>query len=87
VYREKLGKYCRCVLVSVSVGGQQLSLPSSAFEGGTVVDTGTVITRLPPTVYAVLRSAFRSGMVSYGYTSALSNGILDTCNNFAGYGC
>jgi hypothetical protein len=33
--------YYFVMLTGISVGGQQLSLPTSAFEGGTVVDTGT----------------------------------------------
>ncbi|CAD6249698.1 unnamed protein product [Miscanthus lutarioriparius] len=78
--------YYVVMLTGISVGGQQLSVPASVFAGGTVVDTGTVITRLPPTAYAALRSAFRSGMASYGYPSAPPTGILDTCYNFSGYG-
>lgn len=74
------------MLTGISVGGQQLNVPASVFSGGTVVDTGTVITRLPPTAYAALRSAFRSGMAAYRYPSAPATGILDTCYNFAGYG-
>jgi hypothetical protein len=73
------------MLTGISVGGQALSVPASAFSGGTVVDTGTVVTRLPPAAYAALRSAFRSGMAAYGYPAAPPNGILDTCYNFAGY--
>ncbi|KAJ1254571.1 hypothetical protein BS78_K029400 [Paspalum vaginatum] len=77
--------YYIVMLTGISVGGQQLSVPPSVLAGGTVVDTGTVVTRLPPTAYAALRSAFRSGMDSYGYPSAPPTGILDTCYNFAGY--
>ncbi|XP_062222180.1 aspartyl protease family protein At5g10770-like isoform X2 [Phragmites australis] len=78
--------YYIVMLTGISVGGQQLSVPASVFAGGTVVDSGTVITRLPPTAYAALRSAFSSGMASYGYPAAPPNGILDTCYNFTGYG-
>uniref|UniRef100_A0A0A9DMF9 Peptidase A1 domain-containing protein n=1 Tax=Arundo donax TaxID=35708 RepID=A0A0A9DMF9_ARUDO len=74
------------MLTGISVGGQQLSVPASVFAGGMVVDSGTVVTRLPPTAYAALRSAFRSGMASYGYPAAPPTGILDTCYNFTGYG-
>jgi hypothetical protein len=76
--------YYVVMLTGISVGGQPLSVPASAFAAGTVVDTGTVITRLPPAAYAALRSAFRSGMASY--PSAPPIGILDTCYSFAGYG-
>ncbi|KAL6635035.1 hypothetical protein ACP70R_027706 [Stipagrostis hirtigluma subsp. patula] len=78
--------YYVVMLTGISVGGKQLSVPASAFAGGTVVDTGTVVTRLPPTAYAALRSAFRSGMAPYGYPAAPPTGILDTCYNLTGYG-
>ncbi|CAL5019264.1 unnamed protein product [Urochloa decumbens] len=78
--------YYIVMLTGISVGGQQLSVPPSEFAGGTVVDTGTVVTRLPPSAYAALRAAFRSGVAPYGYPPAPPNGILDTCYNFAGYG-
>lgn len=74
------------MLSGISVGGQQLGVSASVFSGGTVVDTGTVVTRLPPTAYAALRSAFRSAMAPYGYPTAPGIGILDTCYNFNGYG-
>lgn len=75
------------MLTGIGVGGQQLSgVPASAFAGGTVVDTGTVITRLPPTAYAALRAAFRAAMAPYGYPAAPATGILDTCYNFTDYG-
>ncbi|KAF8729635.1 hypothetical protein HU200_017584 [Digitaria exilis] len=77
--------YYIVMLTGISVGGEELSVPASAFAGGTVVDTGTVVTRLPPSAYAALRSAFRAGMAAYGYPSAPANGILDTCYNFSGY--
>ncbi|CAN6233683.1 unnamed protein product [Urochloa humidicola] len=78
--------YYIVMLTGISVGGQPLSVPPSAFSGGTVVDTGTVVTRLPTSAYAALRAAFRSAVAPYGYPPAPPNGILDTCYNFAGYG-
>ncbi|CAN6280167.1 unnamed protein product [Urochloa humidicola] len=78
--------YYIVMLTGISVGGQAVAVPASAFAGGTVVDTGTVVTRLPPAVYAALRAAFRSAVAPYGYPPAPPNGILDTCYNFAGYG-
>ncbi|CAM0944493.1 unnamed protein product [Alopecurus aequalis] len=74
------------MLTGISVGGQQVGgVPTSVFAGGTVVDTGTVITRLPPTAYTALRSAFRSAMTRYSYPSAPAMGILDTCYDFSRY--
>lgn len=70
--------------LGISVGGRKLSISSSVFSsGGTIIDSGTVITRLPPTAYGQLRSEFRQQMSSYKLTSALS--ILDTCYDLASY--
>ncbi|XP_021900125.1 aspartyl protease family protein At5g10770-like [Carica papaya] len=69
---------------AISVGGQKLSIPTSVFSsGGTIIDSGTVITRLPSTAYAALRNAFRQRMKAYPTAPALS--ILDTCYDFSGY--
>ncbi|KAK6927681.1 Xylanase inhibitor, C-terminal [Dillenia turbinata] len=43
--------------------------------------SGTVITRLPPTAYSALRTAFRQQMLSYPTAPVLS--ILDTCYDFS----
>ncbi|KAF3446151.1 hypothetical protein FNV43_RR11330 [Rhamnella rubrinervis] len=71
-------------LFGISVGGIKLSIPPSVFSSsGTIIDSGTVITRLPPTAYGQLRSVFRQQMSSYPSTSALS--ILDTCYDLTNY--
>ncbi|KAE9598496.1 hypothetical protein Lal_00027041 [Lupinus albus] len=71
-------------LLGINVGGTKLSLSSSTFStGGTIIDSGTVITRLPPTAYTALRTEFQKGMSRYPKASALS--ILDTCYDFSGY--
>ncbi|KAJ4978628.1 hypothetical protein NE237_009408 [Protea cynaroides] len=68
----------------IRVGGKSLSIAQSVFTtSGTIIDSGTVITRLPPAAYSALRSAFRQGMSKYPSASAYS--ILDTCYNLAGY--
>ncbi|XWS70534.1 hypothetical protein CRYUN_Cryun03dG0056000 [Craigia yunnanensis] len=65
-------------ITGINVGGQKLSISASVFTtGGAVIDSGTVITRLPPTAYAALRSAFRKQMSQYPMAQPLS--ILDTC--------
>uniref|UniRef100_A0A0D9VKC0 Peptidase A1 domain-containing protein n=1 Tax=Leersia perrieri TaxID=77586 RepID=A0A0D9VKC0_9ORYZ len=78
--------YYMVMLAGISVGGQQLGIDASVFASGAVVDTGTVVTRLPPTAYAALRSAFRAAMAPYGYPTAPATGILDTCYDFSRYG-
>lgn len=71
-------------VVGISVGGQQLPIPANVFQtAGTLVDSGTVISRFPPAAYAALRSAFREQMSTYPTAPALS--LLDTCYNFTGY--
>ncbi|KAJ4980142.1 hypothetical protein NE237_010922 [Protea cynaroides] len=71
-------------ITGISVGGKSLSIAQSVFTtSGTIIDSGTVITRLPPAAYSALRSAFRQAMSKYPSASAYS--ILDTCYNLAGY--
>ncbi|CAN6274648.1 unnamed protein product [Urochloa humidicola] len=69
-------------LQAIKVGGTQLNIPTSAFSAGSIMDSGTVITRLPRTAYSALSSAFKAGMKKY--RSAPASGILDTCFNFNG---
>ncbi|KAG8636431.1 aspartyl protease family protein At5g10770 isoform X2 [Manihot esculenta] len=68
----------------ISVGGSKLSISQSVFStAGAIIDSGTVITRLPPAAYSALRSAFRQLMTKYPTAPALS--ILDTCYDFTNY--
>nr|DAD24981.1 TPA_asm: hypothetical protein HUJ06_026445 [Nelumbo nucifera] len=67
-------------LIGISVGGRNLSIPPSVFKSpGTIIDSGTTLTYLPPSVYAALRSAFRQGMTNYPPAPPLSPDELDTC--------
>ncbi|KAK3210674.1 hypothetical protein Dsin_015380 [Dipteronia sinensis] len=71
-------------VTGISVGGQKLSIPSSVFSSsGTIIDSGTIITRLPPTAYSSLKSAFQQQMSQYPTAPPLS--ILDTCYDFSKY--
>ncbi|KAL1195000.1 Aspartyl protease family protein [Cardamine amara subsp. amara] len=71
-------------IVGITVGGQKLAIPSTVFSTpGALIDSGTVITRLPPKAYAALRNAFKAKMSKYPTTSAVS--ILDTCFDLSGY--
>ncbi|RCV12179.1 hypothetical protein SETIT_2G249000v2 [Setaria italica] len=71
-------------LVGIKVAGRELEIPPAVFAaGGTIIDTGTVISRLPPRAYAALRSAFVRSMAAYRRAPALS--LLDTCYNFTGH--
>ncbi|KAF5190204.1 Aspartyl protease family protein [Thalictrum thalictroides] len=71
-------------LVGISVGGKKLAISASVFaSSGTIIDSGTVISRLPRTAYTSLQSAFKQFMSSYRSAKPLS--ILDTCFNLTGY--
>ncbi|KAL3566031.1 hypothetical protein D5086_031446 [Populus alba] len=70
-------------ITGLSVGGRKLSIDESAFSAGTVIDSGTVITRLPSTAYSELSSAFQNLMTAYPSTSGYS--IFDTCYDFSKY--
>jgi hypothetical protein len=68
----------------ISVGGKKLAISASVFStAGAIIDSGTVITRLPPAAYSALRASFRNLMSKYPMTKALS--ILDTCYDFSSY--
>ncbi|KAF0935630.1 hypothetical protein E2562_035082 [Oryza meyeriana var. granulata] len=69
-------------LQDIAVGGKQLGLSPTVFSAGSVVDSGTIITRLPPTAYSALSSAFKDGMKQY--RPAPPRSILDTCFDFTG---
>ncbi|WVZ81350.1 hypothetical protein U9M48_028737 [Paspalum notatum var. saurae] len=69
-------------LTGIAVGGKQIHVPPSAFSGGMILDSGTVVTQLQHTAYTALQAAFRKAMAAY---PLLPNGDLDTCYNFTGY--
>ncbi|XP_030531996.1 aspartyl protease family protein At5g10770-like [Rhodamnia argentea] len=75
-------QFYRISIEGISVGGNRLSIPSTVFSsGGAIIDSGTVITRLPPTAYSALRDAFRTAMANYTKAPAFS--LFDTCYDFS----
>ncbi|KAK1550039.1 hypothetical protein Q3G72_012662 [Acer saccharum] len=71
-------------VTGITVGGKKLPISASIFStSGTIIDSGTVITRLPPTAYSSLNSTFRQLMSQYPTAPAVS--ILDTCYDFSKY--
>ncbi|XP_062222174.1 aspartyl protease family protein At5g10770-like [Phragmites australis] len=65
-------------LTGITVAGKSLSVSSSAYSSlPTIIDSGTVITRLPTSVYSALSKALASAMKGTPRASAFS--ILDTC--------
>ncbi|KAF5743377.1 Eukaryotic aspartyl protease family protein putative isoform 4 [Tripterygium wilfordii] len=79
-----VGSFYGIDFTAISVGGRKLSISSSVFStAGAIIDSGTVITRLPPAAYSALRTAFRQMMSKYPMAEALS--ILDTCYDLSKY--
>ncbi|PIN13915.1 Aspartyl protease [Handroanthus impetiginosus] len=71
-------------ILSITVGGHQLPIEQSVFKtSGCIIDSGTVITRLPPAAYATMRIEFRKQMSKYKIAPAFE--ILDTCYDLSGY--
>ncbi|KAK1301977.1 Protein ASPARTIC PROTEASE IN GUARD CELL 1 [Acorus calamus] len=75
-------------MTGMSVGGEVLSIPASAFEmdeageGGVIVDSGTAVTRLPVEAYGSLREAFKKG--TGGLPAAEGVALFDTCYDLSG---
>lgn len=65
-------------MTGIKVAGKPLSVSSSAYSSlPTIIDSGTVITRLPTGVYSALSKAVAGAMKGTPRASAFS--ILDTC--------
>ncbi|TVU11521.1 hypothetical protein EJB05_45112, partial [Eragrostis curvula] len=71
-------------LAGIQRRGKQLDIPPAVFSKGMIIDSGTVVTGLPATAYAALRTAFRSAMSAYPRLPPNPDG-LDTCYNFTGF--
>ncbi|XP_028768624.1 aspartyl protease family protein At5g10770 [Neltuma alba] len=67
----------------ITLAGVKLPIAASTFSPGTIIDSGTVITRLPPAAYGPLRDAFRKAMSKYPKADPVS--ILDTCYDLSKY--
>ena len=64
-------------LIGISVGGHPLKIATTVFKYGTIIDSGTVVTRLPPLAYSALRKTFRRTMLKYSMVGSVD--LLDTC--------
>ncbi|KAL6141141.1 hypothetical protein ACLB2K_059432 [Fragaria x ananassa] len=69
-------------LTGISIGGVALQVPSFA-SGGILIDSGTVISRLPPSVFKAIKAEFLKQFS--GYPPAPGFSILDTCFNLSSY--
>jgi hypothetical protein len=72
-------------LTAITVAGRRLDVPQSVFSAGSVMDSGKIITTLPPTAYHALRAAFRAEMKMYPPARPMDD-IFDTCFNMSGIG-
>ncbi|XP_058201625.1 aspartyl protease family protein At5g10770-like [Rhododendron vialii] len=72
-------------LIGIKVGGSRLPVSESVFKTpGTIIDTGTVITRLPSVAYAALRTSFLEATKGSGFRSGYFS-FLDTCYDYTMY--
>ncbi|CAM0902193.1 unnamed protein product [Alopecurus aequalis] len=71
------------ILEAITVARRRLDVPPSVFSAGAIMDSGTIITRLPLAAYSKLSAAFRDEMIKM-YLPAPPAGILDTCFNLTG---
>ncbi|XP_065850988.1 aspartyl protease AED1-like [Euphorbia lathyris] len=78
-------------VIGITIGGKRLEIasyvPSNSSSVRAIIDSGTVISRLPPSLYSALRSAFQEIMSGYPRTSPSEpdSGLLDTCYNLDGH--
>lgn len=76
-------------LEGLGVGGVSVPVPEGMFrltelgDGGTVMDTGTAVTRFPNAAYQALRDAFIAGTVRLPRAAGVS--IFDTCYDLSGF--
>ncbi|RLN33078.1 protein ASPARTIC PROTEASE IN GUARD CELL 2-like [Panicum miliaceum] len=68
-------------LTGITVGGQEVGSPGFS-AGKVIVDSGTVITSLVPSIYSAVKAEFLSQLAEYPQAPAFS--ILDTCFNMTG---
>ncbi|OAY75053.1 Protein ASPARTIC PROTEASE IN GUARD CELL 2 [Ananas comosus] len=71
-------------LAGIKVAGKTLPLPPTVFSRtATAIDSGGVITRLPPLAYNALRSEFQKHMTEY--TLMPHKFVVDTCYDMSGH--
>ncbi|GAB2297055.1 hypothetical protein Dimus_031158 [Dionaea muscipula] len=84
---RQLDTFYYVAMSGISVGGQMLSVPPSAFRmdesgnGGVIVDSGTAVSRLQTEVYSALRDAYLSGTQHLPPANGVA--LFDTCYNLA----
>ncbi|RCV19911.1 hypothetical protein SETIT_4G014300v2 [Setaria italica] len=79
---KQVPTFYRVLLRDIAVAGGRLNVQPVVFAAGSVLDSRTIISRLPATAYQALRAAFRNAMRMY--RMAPPKGSLDTCYDFTG---
>ncbi|GLU01201.1 hypothetical protein SLE2022_185220 [Rubroshorea leprosula] len=84
--QEDSGRYL-VNFVGISVGNKTLKISHATLSSpGTMIDSGTVITRLPPPVYKQFRTVFRKLMEEYSLVNRPpGENLLETCYELKGY--
>ncbi|XP_056692835.1 aspartyl protease family protein At5g10770 isoform X2 [Spinacia oleracea] len=82
VQNPQLSSFYMLNLTGISIGGVHLNNLSFG-ENGVLIDSGTVITRLPPSIYRAMKAEFVKQFS--GFLSAPGFSILDTCFNLSSY--
>ncbi|KAJ0089491.1 hypothetical protein Patl1_12640 [Pistacia atlantica] len=73
-------------LVGITIGQKRLQMPFSNDGSSSqiaIIDSGTLVCRLPPSVYSQLRSSFKELMSIYPPAEPIKP--MDTCYNLEGY--
>ncbi|XP_044463309.1 aspartyl protease family protein At5g10770-like [Mangifera indica] len=82
----KHSQSCDIMVTGMAIAGKRLPATSSEYsKSGAIIDSGTSVTLLPPSVYAALRSAFRKKMSKYQMIKPGSPDDFDTCYDFSQY--
>lgn len=82
VPNSQLSNFYFLNLTGISIGGVDVQAPNFG-EDGILLDSGTVITRLAPSVYKAVKAEFLKQFSGFPPAPAFS--ILDTCFNLSGY--
>jgi hypothetical protein len=82
VSNPQLSNFYILNLTGIDVGDVDLQ-DASFGNGGILIDSGTIITRLPPSLYNALKAEFLKQFTGYPIAPGIS--ILDTCFNLTGF--
>ncbi|XP_022150843.1 aspartyl protease family protein At5g10770-like [Momordica charantia] len=84
IYLQGFAGYYFLNVTGISVGGVKLDVPRFGSQRDmSFIDSGTVITRLPPMIYKALKAEFEKQLAGFPRAPMLE--ILDTCYNFSGF--